>query len=316
MRQQLQIVTSQQAARYGFPEGHPFASDRTELFFQALRAADLDLRIPIVSPSAPAAGQLELFHVPEQVEFVRQRSGAGTGYLDYGDTPVFPGVFEAAAGVVHATLDAGRRILDGVTRSAFVPVAGMHHAMRDRSAGFCVFNDVGVLVEWLRTQGLSRIAYVDIDVHHGDGVFYGFEEDPDLVVADIHEDGRFLFPGTGHAQEQGKGAALGTKLNIPLLPGAGDEQFAEAWMRVERHLESFPPEFIIFQCGADGLDGDPLADLAYSERSHALATRGLLSLAEHFCEGRLLALGGGGYLPANVSAAWTQVVTAMASGAD
>ena len=112
-----------------------------------------------------------------------------------------------------------------------------------------MFNDLGVTIETLRSDyGVKRVAYVDIDVHHGDGVFYAYESDPDLIFADIHEDGHYLYPGTGHASETGKGVAKGTKLNVPLQPGAGDRQFLEASPRVVAHLREFQPQFFVFQC--------------------------------------------------------------------
>ena len=114
--------------------------------------------------------------------------------------------------------------MHGECRRAFVPIAGLHHAARDRAAGFCVFNDCGVAIELLKRAGLKRIAYVDIDAHHGDGVFYAFEDDPAVIFADLHEDGRYLYPGTGMAEEIGKGAARGMKLNVPLPPGADDQR--------------------------------------------------------------------------------------------
>ena len=177
-----------------------------------------------------------------------------------------------------------------------------------------MFNDCGVAIEYLRAQhGLSRIAYVDIDAHHGDGVFYGFEDDPDIVFADIHEDGRFLYPGTGHVTETGKGRAAGTKLNIPLPPGAGDREFDEAWPGVLDYLESSEPEFIILQCGADSLDGDPITHLRFSENAHARAARDLKALALRHCDGRLIGTGGGGYNRNNLARAWTRVVEAFAA---
>jgi acetoin utilization protein AcuC len=175
-----------------------------------------------------------------------------------------------------------------------------------------VFNDPGVLVETLRAEhGVRRIAYVDIDVHHGDGVFYAFEEDPQLIFADIHEDGQFLYPGTGSARETGRGPAEGTKLNIALAPGAGDAEFFHAWQRVERFLEGFRPEFFILQCGADGLAGDPLAHLRLTQAAHAHAARRLVALAERHANGRLMAFGGGGYALENLSMAWCAVLEAL-----
>jgi acetoin utilization protein AcuC len=199
---------------------------------------------------------------------------------------------------------------------AFVPIAGLHHAARDKAAGFCVFNDCGVAIEHLRQHHhLRRIAYVDIDAHHGDGVFYGFVSDPDLLFADIHEDGRYLYPGTGAADETGLGAAVGTKLNIPLAPGAGDAEFNLAWEQVVNYVDKAAPEFIIMQCGADSLAGDPITHLRYSEESHARAAAGLCELADKHCGGRIVATGGGGYNRDNLARAWTRVVQALV-GAD
>jgi acetoin utilization protein AcuC len=155
---------------------------------------------------------------------------------------------------------------------------------------------------------VKRIAYVDIDAHHGDGVFYAFEEDADVIIADLHEDGRYLYPGTGGAQESGKGAAVGTKLNLPLPPGASDSAFADVWPQVTAHLERFAPEFLLLQCGADSLEGDPITHLRLTAASHGRAARELAELADRLGHGRVLALGGGGYNRANLAQAWTAVV--------
>ena len=203
--------------------------------------------------------------------------------------------------------------MPGEAARAFVPIAGLHHAGRDHAAGFCVFNDCGVAIEYLRDKhGLQRIAYVDIDAHHGDGVFYGFEDDPDLIFADIHEDGRYLYPGTGAASETGKGRAAGTKLNIPLPPGAGDTEFDEVWPAVMSHLRAARPEFIIMQCGADSLEGDPITHLRFTENAHARAAADLCRLADEQCNGRIVGTGGGGYNRHNLARAWTRVVQAFA----
>ena len=133
---------------------------------------------------------------------------AGACSADDGDTPARPGIFDAASVAVGTTMAAVDAIMQGEAKRAFVPIAGLHHAGRDCAAGFCVFNDCGVAAEYLRAKyGVTRIAYVDIDAHHGDGVFYGFEDDPDLIFADIHEDGRYLYPGTGAVTETGRGPA-------------------------------------------------------------------------------------------------------------
>jgi acetoin utilization protein AcuC len=302
------VVVSERLARYGFGDGHPFGSDRLAAFVREFAARGLAQRVRVLEPRSATDAELASFHSAEFLAFVRERSASGTGMLDGGDTPAFKGVYEAAAVVVGATLSAMEAIMQGECRRAFVPIAGLHHAARSRAAGFCVFNDCGVAIEQLKLAGLKHIAYVDIDAHHGDGVFYAFEDDAAVVFADLHEDGRYLYPGTGGADETGRGPAVGTKLNVPLPPGADDEFFAGVWPRVTAHLKKFSPEFIILQCGADSLEGDPITHLRFSARVHGQAARELAELADELGHGRVLALGGGGYNRANLAQAWTTVV--------
>jgi acetoin utilization protein AcuC len=303
------LVHGEQIARYGFGEGHPFGPDRHDAFMREFTGQGLLASVESLAPREATMEELHWFHTAPFIALVKERSASGSGYLDAGDTPAWQGVFEAASSVVGAALEAAEALMRGEARRAFVPIAGLHHASRSHAAGFCVFNDCGVVAEMLRRRhGLQRVAYVDIDVHHGDGVYYSFEEDPFLVFADVHEDGRFLYPGTGAARENGLGAGRGSKLNIPMMPGAGDEDFFEAWGRVEAHLEQHQPEFIIFQCGADSLEGDPLAHLRYTEEAHAHAARRLVDIAERHARGRVLGLGGGGYNRENLAKAWTRVV--------
>jgi acetoin utilization protein AcuC len=306
------LFVSPGLGRYGFPEGHPLSVDRQGAFLHAARLRGLDRKALFAdAPGAPAQA-IERFHTAQYVERVIDASRRGSGFLDYGDTPAFPGCYEVAAQVVGAALEGARRIMAGEARRSFQPIGGLHHARRGSAAGFCVFNDPGVLIETLRAlHGVRRIAYVDIDVHHGDGVFYEFEEDADLVCADIHEDGQFLYPGTGAAHETGRGAAEGTKLNLPLAPGADDVAFLRAWEKAERFLDAARPEFFILQCGADGLAGDPLAHLQLTAAAHAHAARRLVSLAERHARGRLMAFGGGGYDLGNLSSAWCAVLEAL-----
>jgi acetoin utilization protein AcuC len=302
------VVVSERLARYGFADGHPFGPDRHAAFVREFSARGLDRRVRVLEPRTATDDELRSFHSPEYLEFVRQRSASGSGFLDAGDTPVFRGMYEAAANVVGATLSAMEAIMHGECRRAFVPIAGLHHAARDHAAGFCVFNDCGVAIELLKRAGLKRVAYVDIDAHHGDGVFYAFEDDAAVVFADLHEDGRYLYPGTGMAEEVGRGAASGTKLNLPLPPGSDDRVFASVWPHVTAHVAKFAPEFIILQCGADSLEGDPITHLRFSARVHGRAARELAALAESCGHGRVLALGGGGYNRTNLAQAWTAVI--------
>jgi acetoin utilization protein AcuC len=308
----VQVYKGEAIARYGFGDPHPFGTDRHDVFHAELAQSPLVDHVVYAHPRRASVDELLLFHTADHIDRVSRLSNEGEGFLDDGDTPAMPGIFEAASDVVGSVLAAADNIMHGGGSRAFIPIAGLHHAARDRAAGFCVFNDCGVAAEYLRqTHGLRRIAYVDIDAHHGDGVFYGFEDDPDLLFADIHEDGRFLYPGTGAAAETGRGAARDTKLNLPLPPGADDADFRTAWARVETYIDAGAPDFILFQCGADSLEGDPITHLAFSENAHAAAAESLCRLADKHCQGRIIGTGGGGYNRRNLARAWTRVVEAF-----
>ena len=306
------VIAGNEIGRYGFANGHPFGPDRYDAFIHELQASGVDSQVMHAAPRMATEAELTSFHTPRYVEFVRERCASGIGFLDGGDTPAQHGIFESAAFVVGATLVAVDAIITGKVRRAFVPIAGLHHAARDAAAGFCVFNDIGVAIELLRKHhGIRRVAYVDIDAHHGDGVYYGFADDPDVIIADIHEDGRSLYPGTGAADETGVGRAIGTKLNLPLPAGATDSAFQSAWARARAHIEAAQPEFIILQCGADSIDGDPLTHLRFSPQAHAQAAHDLCALADHLNHGRVIGLGGGGYNRRNLAVGWSGVVRAM-----
>jgi len=272
----------------------------------------LDRQVEIVEPEQANDADILRFHDKDYVERVRQLSETGAGYLDGGDTPAFKGVYEAAATVAGSVLAVVDAAMHGDSLRGFVPIAGLHHARRDGAAGFCVFNDIGIAIEYLRVMhGVRRIAYVDIDAHHGDGVFYAYEGDPDIWIADMHEDGRFLYPGSGFLHEVGCGIAKGTKLNLPMLPGSGDIEFNRHWPLIEAHVREARPEFIMLQCGADSIAGDPITDMRLTPAAHAHAATSLCRLADEFCCGRLVALGGGGYNRANLAAAWCAVLHSL-----
>ena len=314
MSQALVLISGPEIARYGFPHGHPFGPDRHAAFMARLEQSPVASSLVRKSARQATREELEYFHTPAYVDRVIELSKRGSGLLDAGDTPAFPGVYEAAANVVGGTLEALAAIVAGPARRAFIPIGGLHHAARDVAAGFCVFNDIGVAIEAARRHyGIRRVAYVDIDAHHGDGVFYAYEADPEVRFADMHEDGRYLYPGTGSRSETGLGPAAGTKLNIPLPPGADDSVFLAAWEEVERYVEEARPELILLQCGADSLAGDPITHLQLTAEAHAHAARRLGVLADRFAKGRVLGMGGGGYNRANLANAWTRVVEELAA---
>jgi len=312
LKSPVQVYLGETLARYGFGEGHPFGPDRMDAFWSEAVRRGLDRRVAIADPAQAAEELIHRFHTTAYIERVKELSKTGEGYLDYGDTPAFKGVYEAAATVVGCGLAAVEVVMHGEKPRCFIPIAGLHHARRDMAAGFCAFNDAGVLIEVLRVlYDVKRIAYVDIDAHHGDGVFYAFESDPDLWIVDIHEDGRYLYPGSGSADETGKGNAVGTKLNLPLLPGADDVEFHRVWPEAAAQVRAAKPEIIIFQCGADSIANDPITHMRFTPAAHAHAAASLCKIADEFCQGRLIALGGGGYNRSNLAAGWSSVVEAL-----
>jgi acetoin utilization protein AcuC len=309
---QPSIYCGETLGAYGFGGGHPFGRDRLAAFWTECGRRGLDRRVHIAPPVRATDAELERFHTPEYVARVKALSRSGSGFLDHGDTPAFPHMYEITSEVVGSTLDAVAHAMDGSYPRSFLPIAGLHHARRDDAAGFCVFNDIGVAIETLRqVHGVRRIAYVDIDAHHGDGVFYAFEDDPDLCVVDVHEDGRFLYPGTGTIEETGRGAARGSKLNVPLPPGADEMAFRGIWPRAEEFVRAARPEIILLQAGADSIANDPLTHLRLSPTTHGYVAARLCRLADELCAGRLVALGGGGYDRNNLAQGWCAVVEAM-----
>jgi len=299
---------------YHFGKEHPFGPKRYWAFkeeFESrfLNNGQLDKNVLLHTPQQATKEQLALFHTQDYIDKVKTLSAKGEGYLDCGDTPARQGIYESARFVVGTTLKAIDLIMQGDCHFAFSPIAGIHHATRHSAAGFCVFNDCGIAIEYLRKKyKLQRIAYIDIDAHHGDGVFYEFEDDPDLCFVDFHQDGATLYPGTGFINETGKDKAIGTKLNIPLPPNSTDKIAKALWQSAEAFIEKFKPEFILLQCGADSLGGDPITQLNLTSDFHAYVTSRLVLLANKHCEGRLLAMGGGGYNLDNIKSAWNDVI--------
>ena len=305
-----QVYAGEALARYGFPGGHPFSTKRFGAFYDEFLKRDLPKRSTVMHPHRGDATILAEYHGHAYIELVRRSSEQGFGLLDRGDTPAFPGCFDAALTVCATALAAADAIMAGDTEAAFVPIAGLHHARRDTAGGFCIFNDAGIVIEQLFSQrNIHRIAYVDIDAHHGDGVFYDFESHPGLIFADMHQ--QYIYPGTGDAHETGVGAAAGVKLNIPMRAGSNDADFDRAWAGVVEHLRAHKPEFIILQCGADSIVGDPLTGMEYSPASFTKAARELAAIAAECAGGRLLALGGGGYNLSNIAAGWNNVVQGL-----
>src|SRR5690242_5975047 len=250
------LLYSEKFLDYNLGPSHPLRAIRVKLTHDLIKSKGLlnNNTIKTTVPRVASEGELLLFHDREYVKLVRKLSQNGTGFLDSGDTPAFKGCFDATSLVVGASLEACDKIMIGGFAHAFNPSGGLHHGHPERASGFCIFNDPAVSISYLKTKyKLERLVYLDIDAHHGDGVMYGFYDDPSLLDIDFHESGKYLFPGTGFPDEIGSNKAKGLKLNVPLLPGTGDEAYMKAFHKiVPETVRKFGPEIILVQCGADG----------------------------------------------------------------
>jgi acetoin utilization protein AcuC len=303
------VVWDDRFLGYDFGPGHPFTERSRKLAVDLLEQAGFfgppdgsPSRRRTVEPASSAA--LTRFHEPEYLELLARASeGKGPRFLDGGDTPSFPDCLTAAARIVGGTLAALDQTLAERGSHALQPAGGLHHAAPGRASGFCILNDLAVAIASAVSgpPRLRRVAYVDLDVHHGDGVMYGFYSDGRLLDLDVHQDGRTLFPGTGAETETGEGDGAGLKVNAPLPPGAGDVELLRVVHAVflPRILE-FRPELLVLQCGADGCAGDPLAQLRYTVGGLRSAIRALHEAA-HEVGAAVFATGGGGYVPQNVA---------------
>lgn len=313
---QLTVIYGPALLAYDFGPEHPFSAIRGRLTLDLMREVGLldAPQVQVVAPVEADREELLIFHTKEFVDFVQNASVRGNGFLDGGDTPAFEGGFEAALNVVGGSLKAIDLIMTGQTRYALLPVGGLHHGHPNRASGFCIFNDIAICIKRLqRDYGVKRIAYVDVDAHHGDGVVYGFYDDPSVLTIDFHEDGRYLFPGTGELHEIGHGAAVGTKLNLPMPPYSSDQSFFYAFDElVPAVIRKFKPDIIMLVCGVDSHSGDPLTDMNYSSASYLHAVRSLRQLAAELCDDRLIVWGAGGYDPATCAIRWTEVGAALA----
>lgn len=274
----------------------------------------------VESPARDATvEELLLVHTEPYIDAVT-RSGHGEagpwGRFGFGpgDNPVFPDMHEASTRVAGASLVAAEAVLSGRAQHAFNPAGGLHHAMPERASGFCVYDDPAIAIAWLLDQGVERVAYVDVDVHHGDGPAAIFYADPRVLTISIHQSGTTLFPGTGFVEELGEGDARGTSVNIPLPPGVGDEGWLASFTAVVPPLvEAFDPGVLVTQLGCDTHHSDPLANLALTTATYRRTAEVLHDLAHRAAGGRWIATGGGGYQWGKVvPRAWTIYFAEMA----
>jgi acetoin utilization protein AcuC len=310
------VVWDDGLTRYDFGPGHPFDPVRWRLTIELARDLGL-LAAPgatVVTPAAATDAELATVHDPGYIAAVRRagqelapdpRFGLGTD-----DNPVFPAMHEAAAAVAGATLAAARSAWSGESTHAVSVAGGHHHAMRAAASGFCVYNDLAVAIRWLLAAGADRVAYVDLDVHHGDGVQAAFYDDPRVLTVSLHEHPATLFPGTGLPGETGAGPGAGYAVNVALPAGTGDAGWLRALDAVAVPLlRAFRPAVLVTQHGCDSHRLDPLAHLELSVDGQRQAQLMLHQLAHELCDGRWVATGGGGYaLVQVVPRTWAHLV--------
>jgi len=290
------LVFGPRSLDYDFGPSHPLSPRRFGPGIDLLRAVGAE---PGLAPEPATDSELEWLHAPDYVAAVRRfsadpdrESEAGIGP---GDDPAFAGMHEAAASVAGGSIRAVEAILRGEVEHAYHPGGGLHHAMRARASGFCIYNDVALAIARARAAGL-RVLYVDLDVHHGDGVQALHASDPGVLTISFHETGRALFPGTGFVSELGEGTAAGTSVNVPLEPFTGPAEWLAAVRAIVPPLAAaFGPDIVVSQHGADGHVWDPLAHLALTTTAMGEAARLVDRIAHRYAGGRWFATGGGGY---------------------
>ncbi|MBI1726846.1 MAG: acetoin utilization protein AcuC [Candidatus Rokubacteria bacterium] len=308
------LVHSDEWRRFDYGPEHPLRMERLGLTWRLMEAYGLTFgpKLKVVTPEPASVEAVTRFHSREYIEILRAVSAgdwvphAARYGLGAGDNPIFPGLWEAALLVAGGSLLASRLVLDDEAERAFHFAGGLHHAMPERASGFCYVNDAVLAIMELRRHDW-KVAYVDIDAHHGDGVQFAFYADPSVLTISSHERGDRLFPGTGFVEEMGEGEGIGFAVNLPLQPYTDDAVYEPAFEAVVPPLlRAFEPDVVVLQLGIDSHRTDPLTHLAWTVQGFTKIVSRLLELSP-----RVVALGGGGYDLPNVARAWTAAWAAM-----
>ena len=307
------VVWNERFLGYDLGGHHPLDPVRLGLTIRLATELGVLDGVELLDAQPAPDDEIERVHAGSYLAAVRAAPSLGHDLahgLGTPDNPVFDRMHEASALVVGASLRAAEQVASGAADRAVNIAGGLHHAMRDHAAGFCVYNDAAVAISWLLDHGFERVAYVDVDVHHGDGVQAAFYSDPRVLTVSLHQHPMTLFPGTGYPSEVGDGEAKGTAVNVALPPGTRDGGWLRAFQAVVPSvLRAFRPQILVTQCGVDSHGEDPLADLRLSVDGHRAAFEALRELAVEVAGGKWLALGGGGYaLYRVVPRSWTHLL--------
>ncbi|WP_420733053.1 acetoin utilization protein AcuC [Brevibacterium luteolum] len=321
------VIWDESFTQYNFGPTHPMNPLRLDL--TAKLATEFGLfdhpRIHISGVGGVDEDALAALHTQDFIDAVKRAEtttdidpdDARTFGVGTEDVPRFDRIHEASGRIFQGSLEAARAITSGRYERAVNFCGGMHHAMPGRAAGFCIYNDLAAAIQHFLDHGYERVCYIDLDAHHGDGTERFYWDDPRVMTISVHENGRFLFPGTGFANDIGGLDAAASAVNIALPPRTDDHD----WLRaldavVPAVIREFDPQVIVSQHGCDGHSADPLTHLRLSVDAMRVATQWVRDLADDYAEGRWLATGGGGYaLVEVVPRAWTNLV-AIAAGAD
>jgi acetoin utilization protein AcuC len=312
------VIWDREMLRYDLGGSHPLHPLRWELTWALAGELGVLDAYDVLVPGQADDEMLGGVHTPGYIAAVRAASGSVPIAVGHGlgtdDNPIFPGMHENAALIAGGSIDAARAVAHGEVDRAVNFCGGLHHAMPDHASGFCVYNDAALGIKALLEAGIRRVAYIDVDAHHGDGVQAAFYDDPRVLTVSLHESPLSLFPGTGWPTELGVGAALGTAVNVALPAGTGDAAWLRAFHAVVPGLvRAFKPEILVTQQGADAHREDPLADLMLTLDGQRTIYLALRELAREVTGGRWLALGGGGYSPVRVvPRAWTHLLAIVA----
>ena len=323
------LVTVEDVARaYDFGSDHPLRPERVLGTYENIARTGLLERANVGTVVSRSATDEEILrcHDAEYVDIVKAIDAGAAGELQgrefglgYGDNPIFHDMHVASAAVCGASIVAAEVVASNSSLHSFNPAGGLHHARRREASGFCIYNDPAVAIAAiLDLEPGWRVMYVDVDVHHGDGVQWIFYEDPRVLTVSFHQSGRYLYPGTGFEDETGAGEAVGTAANIPFMPYSGEDDYLWALERVVPRLaEAFKPDVLFTQLGADTHHNDPLANLALTMRAYPKMARILHSTAHDHASGRWVATGGGGYQAETVvPKIWTIHFAAMCGAPD
>lgn len=316
------FVFSEELLTYKFSNDHPFNQKRLLLTLDLLKKTGAITDEDIINPRMATDQELELIHDPAYINAVRlagkgklPKEKAGNFGIGTEDTPIFPDMHEASALLVGGTLQAVDYVMTGKSQHALNLGGGLHHGFRGKASGFCIYNDSSVAIKYLQEKYHARVLYVDTDAHHGDGVQWSFYDDPEVCTLSIHETGRYLFPGTGNINERGQGKGYGYSFNIPVDAFTEDDSWLESYTTAFTEIvEFFKPDVILTQNGADSHYFDPLTHLSATMRIYREIPRLAHKLAHQYCEGRWVAVGGGGYdIWRVVPRAWSMLWMEMSS---